>query len=74
MAKTSSQTSSVNRNSNIGATAVPFGSYRRPTEADFDATMKRVQAMSQEEMVQSLIDAGILTKRKKLAKQYRASA
>ncbi len=42
------------------------------TEAQLDAAVARIKAMSSEELVQSLKDTGILTPTGKLAKRYRS--
>ena len=64
------QTAAVKRNgSKLPAT--PAQPTRDPLEAAMQRAVDRIRGMSQKERVQSLIDAGILTAKGKLAAAYR---
>jgi hypothetical protein len=64
------QNAAVKRNGSKTQTT-PARPNRDPLEAAMQRAVDRVRSMSQKERVQSLIDAGILTAKGKLAAAYR---
>ncbi len=64
------QNTAVKRNGSKTQTT-PARPHRDPLEAALRLAVDRIRGMSQEQRVQSLMDAGILTAKGKLAAAYR---